>query len=276
MTFAHTVTMKLSLAPLATAFGALLAVGCAAASAPTETSEDDLRKKAFGYTCTTSDARVLEDAARIEIAVADGVFRFTDGFGPNLGARDRSYRAPKGTSRARYDGFEYGGDCALRLVVDASALTGGATPVLRVQCEGDDFTQDVYQCSGPRPARIEVPPPAPPAPPPAPPSPPLGARRWSCAAQGALVLTDRLTLQVDAAGMRLVADDLTYEGTRDDGYRSRSGAYVAYDDFGYGGDCSMSAVVEEKILQSSASSATLKVRCKGDDFAQDSYACKPE
>lgn len=258
------------------ALASLAVVACSAETGSEAASEDDLATKAYGYTCTTSDARVLEDAARIEIAVAKGALRFVDGFGPNLGERDATYRAPKGKARARYRGFEYGGDCTLSLVVDEGATRGDAGPSLRVQCDGDDFVQDVYTCGAAKPARI-APAKAPPAPPPAAPVPAANAKKWSCETKSPTVLSKRVVMQTDAKAMRLVAEDFTYEGVRDADYRPKTGTWAKFEDFGYGGDCAMSAVVDESIARgAAAATTTLKVRCGGDGYSQDVYTCRPK
>ncbi len=251
---------------------AVLSSACSAEAVDAVEAEDDLSTKAYAYTCTSPGSRVLEEADSIEIAVSNGLLRFTDGYGPNLGDRDATYRAPKNTSRARFRGFSYGGDCSLSLVVDDAALRGAPNPQLRVQCAGDDFVQDLYTCGAAKPTRLAKPkPPAPVLPN----GPPAGTKTWTCTSPDGRILEGTVALQVDDDAMRLVADELVYEGTRDRAYKPKTGSFVRYDDFGYGGDCAMSAVVEEKAIAGTASSTVLKVRCAGDDFTQDTYACTP-
>ncbi len=236
---------------------------------------DELSQRATEYTCRIGTARILE-SAEMKVTVADGHMRFVDVYGPNTGERDRSYRAPTNTQRVRYDGFEYGGDCNFRIVMDASALRGAASPQMRVQCSTDEeFMQDLYTCDSPRATRLNVRPPGPVTPPP-PVVPSRDAKKWDCISTEGRILEDSVTLQIEDAGMRLVADDLEYEGVRDRDYRSRAGSWFEYEDFDYGGDCTMTAVVEQKILQPGTTSAKLKVRCAGDDFTQDTYTCKPQ
>lgn len=206
--------------------------------------------------------------------VTNGLLRYTDGYGETLGARDNGYRPPSGTTRARYDGFEYGGDCWLRVVANSGLVLGDPSAQLRVQCTSDeDFFQDVYTCSNPRRASLEIPDPTP-APPPEP-SVPEDLKKWECTTSDPSALGAAVTMQLDEDSMRLVAhdDDLTYEGVRDRDYRPQHGSYIEYDDFEYGGDCSLSAVVEERALIPATSSVTLKVRCAGDDFVQGVYRC---
>lgn len=50
--------------------------------------------------------------------------------------------------------------------------------------------------------------------------------------------------------------------------------WIAYDDVEYGGDCSITLVVDAKVLTSGTAATTLKVRCAGDDFLEAVYACK--
>lgn len=252
---------------------AIALVACGGGSSAATDESNVSQELGFEYTCTASGAFILHEASSMKVAVSGSHLRFADGYGINFGARDHSYRPPQGTERARYDGFEYGGDCALRLVIDEGALSGAPTAKLRVQCSGDDFLQDVYSCRDPQRVGLGAPPP-PPSPPAEPAGPPASAASWSCTTSDDRILSREVTMQVDADGMRLVADDLEYVGVRDPRYRSRSGSYIEFDDFGYGGDCSMSAVVEEEVLQSAAASeVTLKVRCAGDDFTQDTYRC---
>lgn len=238
--------------------------------------EEDLATKAFAYTCTSPGSRILDDADTIEVAVSNGVLRFVDGFGENTGDRDRSYRAPRGKARARFEGFTYGGDCALAFVVDEGALSGKPAPQVRVQCAGDDFVQDLYTCGAARSARVRKP--SPPSPPPAPvvTGPGANARGWSCTSPTGHVLEKKVQVKVDDGAMRVIAGDFDYDGVRDRAYVPRAGAFVRYDGFDYGGDCSLSAVIEPKAITPGAATAVLKVRCAGDDFVQDTYACKAD
>ncbi len=57
---------------------------------------------------------------------------------------------------------------------------------------------------------------------------------------------------------------LEYEGARDTKYRSQTS--FEYQDFEYGGDCTMTAVIETKATQVSTTSVSLLVRCRGDGF----------
>lgn len=258
-----------ALASLAVAF---VSAACSADAVDAAEAEDDLTAKAYAYTCTSPGARILEEAGSIDIVVSNGLFRFTDGYGPNLGERDAKYRAPKNTSRARFDGFEYGGDCSLSLVVDEAALRGAPRPELRVQCAGDDFVQDLYTCGAARPTRLAKPKPPAPA---VPNGPPASTKTWTCTSGDGRILESTVALQVDDGAMRLTADELVYEGTRDRAYKPKTGTFVRYDGFAYGGDCAMSAVVEQKAIAGTGASTVLKVRCAGDDFVQDTYSCKP-
>lgn len=251
----------------------LLSIACASSTDDASTNEDDLTQRAFEYTCKRS-APVILEKPEIKVVVADGHLRFTDAFGENTGKRDKTYRSPPNTDRRRYEDFEWGGDCSFRIVMDNAALRGAPNAQMRVQCSNDDeFQQDLYQCSAPRATRLNIrPTPAEPVTPP--PTPARNAKKWTCTSTDGRILTSRVTMQVDDKGMRLVADDLEYEGVRDTKYRSSTN--YEYEDFGYGGDCTMTAIVETKITQASTTSAALKVRCRGDDFTQDSYRCTPQ
>lgn len=258
--------------------GTLLAgivVGCSSSSDGIGSGEADLTLRAFEYTCTSSSARILENAQSMKVTVTDGRLQFVDGYGPNLGERDRSYRAPRGTDRGRYVGFEYGGDCSLKVVIDTPGIQGAESFKMRVQCSADEeFEQDVYSCAGPRRASLNIP--EPPITPTPDPTPSPAAKKWTCTTSDGQVLASTITVTVDDGAMRIVSEDLQYDGARDRAYRSRSGAYMQFDSFGYGGDCSMSVVVEEKVLsEPTPGSATLKVRCAGDDFTQNVYRCAP-
>jgi hypothetical protein len=247
-------------------------VACSGESGNVASDESDLTLRAYEYTCTSPGARILDQASTIKLKITNGVLRFVDGFGENTGERDNTYRSPRNTSRVRYDGFEYGGDCELKLVIDDGAIRGAASATLRVQCSGDDFMQDIYACKDPRRARLEIPDPN--APPPVVPGPPASTKKWVCTSADGRILEKDVELQTTADDMRLVSDDLEYLGVRNRDYRARSGSYIAFEGFEYGGDCAMSAVVEDKILTAGTTEATLKVRCAGDDFHQDVYSCR--
>lgn len=266
-------TLRRPLLLLIAAAAPLASVACTSSSDDASTNEDDLSQKAFAYTCKKNGPMILEKN-EIEVIVADGHLRFTDAYGPNTGTRDKTYKNPPNTDRRRYEDFEYGGDCSFRIVMDTAAIRGAANAQMRVQCSNDDeFQQDLYQCSSPRPTRLNIRP-IPTDPERPPPSPATNAKKWSCVSTDGRILTSRVTMQVDDTGMRLVADDLTYEGTRDTKYRSTTN--YEYEDFGYGGDCTMTAVIETKVTKAGTTSAAMKVRCRGDDFTQDSYRCTPQ
>ncbi len=272
--------MRRAFAPLLSlaAVAALSTTACSSSSAADDSlsgnAEAELRVSAFRYTCRASASTVL-NRRELAVTVSAERLRFVGEFGESLGERDHAYRAPAGTSRARYTGFEWGEDCSLKFVVDSSAVRGAAAPKLRVQCSGDDgFRQDVYDCASPTRSRLTTPEVEPP--PPAQPTHGASARKWSCIGSGTSVLEDRLSVRLDDGVMTLKAGDFEYVGTRDRDYRSRTGSNAAYEDFGYGGDCTMTAVVETKALDASSSEAALKVRCKGEGFQEDRYRCTAE
>lgn len=260
-------------------FASLLAVGLVGCAAPPEDAaaaeDEDLSKQtAYEYSCSNGSPTVLETKA-FKLTVADGHMRFDDTHGENTGKRDRSYKTPKNTSRARYTGFDWGDDCDFKMVVDTSAMTGKAKIELRAQCSRDDeFRQDVFSCVSPKKTRLNIRPPAPITPPPAT-GPAANTKKWACTATGDDSFAPTLGLQVTGEAIRIMGE-FDWEGTRDETYKSRSGANIGYDNFDYGGDCELTAVVESKILEANTTQATLKVRCRADDFQQYAYACKPQ
>lgn len=262
---------------IAVSVGLLLGAAACAASPSDDgaTSDEDLvRQSAFEYTCRAAAERTVLDKDTFTLTVADGNLRFDGGYGVSTGARDRTYRSPKNTSRARYTGFDWGDDCAFKLVVDAAALAGKESVQLRAQCATEDeFRQDLFACGSPKKVRLDVRPPAP-----TPPSPgpvvPTNAKKWTCTATGDAGFGKQLGLKVTDKAIR-IEGEFDWEGTRDTGYRSKNGATIAFDGFDYGGDCELSAVVDAKILSSEVTSAALKVRCRGESLEQYAYTCKP-
>jgi hypothetical protein len=268
-----TVRMKLG------ALVSLVSVGLVACAAPegdtVAAEDDDLNKQAaYEYTCNNDSPTVLEKKS-FKLTVADGHMRFDDAYGENTGARDRSYKSPKNTSRARYTGFGWGDDCDFKMVVDAAAFSGKSSIELRAQCASDDeFRQDVFSCKSPKKTRLSIKPPTPITPPPIT-GPAANTKKWSCSATGDDSFASTLGLQVTADAIR-ISGEFDWEGSRDKSYKSRSGANMGFDNFDYGGDCELTAVVEAKILEANATSASLKVRCRADDFQQYAYSCKPQ
>jgi hypothetical protein len=260
---------------LTTAALVSFAAACSGPTPSTEegTTSDALRMKAFEYECSSPGATILSPSLRV--AFADGALRLTDDDGPNFGTRDRQYRAPKGTSRARYDGLEFGGDCELRLVVDTLALTGGAKPALRVQCSTDDsFEQDVYACKNPRAVTENTPAPAPKPPPHPGPSP--DARTFTCTGSSSAMLGRSLEMTIDAKAIKLQSDgeDFAREGTRNPAFKAKNGARrIQYKNFEHGDDCELTTVLDETALEPATKTIELDVRCAGDDFQQDRYRC---
>ncbi len=255
-------------------WAALSAVACGGADGA-KTGDDEVRssERGFEYTCAVPPGSTLLDKPTTTVLITEGHLRFDGDYGPNLGDRDPRYKAPRGTTRVRYEGFETGDDCALKAVADAALVRGDARGELRLQCAGDDFQQDVLSCSHPKPATFKVP--IAPPPPPEPPLPPADAKSFACTTTADYPLLEAtLTMQVVDGSIRLRGEDGETTATRDRDYRPRSGDWIAYDDVGYGGDCSMSLVVEGRALAAETSETVLKVRCAGDEFQEDRYACK--
>jgi hypothetical protein len=208
----------------------------------------------------------------VKITLSEKRLSFVGEYGENVGTRDLSYKAPRGAARGRFVDFAWGDDCAFKIVADTAGFTGTARADVRVQCASDDeFRQDVFHCKSPQ--RVTLSPP--PEPPPAPeqPEPGANAAKWSCTTTDGRVVSNRIEVTIDDDAVRLEADDLEYLGSRDRKYRSRSGSRIGYEDFGYGGDCEMTLVADANIVDPSARSSNLQVRCKGDDYLQDSYRC---
>lgn len=260
------------------ALGLALVAACAS-EASTSSTDDHLRPRAergFEFDCATPATRTLIAAASTKLLITEGHLRFVDDHGPNIGKRDTKFRAPTGTARVRYDDFETGDDCVLRVVADETVLKGRRGQV-RVQCAGDGFQQDILSCTNPKPATYKPPAPVPSPVVPTPDAPPDDTKRWDCRTTTPYpLLAPALAMQVVDASIRVVAagkPDLT--GVRDRDYTPRSGSWMQFEDVGYGGDCSMTFVVSGSALGPTASSTTLKVRCAGDGFQEDRYACKP-
>jgi hypothetical protein len=245
------------------------AVACGGASADGVTGNDDeLRstEQGFSYACQAVGDHTLIEKAQTTVVVTSGHLRFDGDFGPNLGARDPGYKAPKGTSRVRYDGYETGDDCVLKVVADTALVSGQPSGEVRLQCAGDGFQQDLLRCSAPTPTKLRLPKPSAPPAPVTPVGPPASAPTWTCTNASPSELEASLTMQISDDAIRVVSGDLDYTGTRDRAYHPRSGSWIAYDDVGYGGDCSMTFVVDPGALAAGASRTTLKVRCAGDTF----------
>lgn len=248
---------------------------CSAAAADDDvTNDDDLTgQAAYQYACRATTSRTVLDTETFTLTVADGHLRFDGGHGTVTGARDRAYRSPKNTSRARYSGFDWGDDCTFKLVVDATALAGKGGVTLRAQCSTEDeFRQDIFACGSPKKTRLDVKPA--PATPVAEPILPASAKQWICRATSESGFGPQLGLQVTEKAIR-IKGEFDWEGSRDAGYKSKSGATIAFDGFDYGGDCELSAIVDAKILSAGTTSAALKVRCRGESFEQYAYTCKP-
>jgi len=259
--------------------GLAAVAGCSGSEASPESADDDeLRstERGFEYDCTTPAGRTLIDSASTKLLITDGHLRFDGNFGPNLGARDKTYKAPAGAVRVRYGGYETGDDCAMKVVADETLLKGQPSGKLRIQCAGDGFQQDILSCSAPKAATLKLPRTAPTTPP-APTVPPASTKKWACTTTaGSPSLEGAVTMQVVDGSIRVLADSLEYTGTRDREYHPRSGNWLSYDDVGYGGDCSMSLIVDAKTLIASSTTTTLKVRCSGEGFQEDRYSCKPK
>lgn len=249
----------------------VLASAACSASAPGAASESGLTSSAAGfeYECEAPTSfTILEDAQTTRVAVTGAYLRFVDGFGPQLGARDTTYRAPAGKERMRFDGFTYGGDCHLQVVADTSASAGAATTTVRVQCRsGEEFQQDVYACKNPKPVTLAAP--ATPTVPAEPSGPAPTAKRWTCTSPGAL-FGATVTMQLDATRMRVDNGEFDYVGVSAE---SGDQDLLTFTDFGYGGDCAMSTTVDRKALDG-AGEVSLRVECYGDDEIDDRYVCR--
>jgi hypothetical protein len=244
-----------------------------------ETNEDNLTQAGFSYTCVAPEANLLEKT-RLTLDVTADHMRFNGVRGANYGARDRAYRASRGgqaVARIKYYDFEWGDDCTFKIIADESILRGAAKPSVRAQCGRDSqFTQEVYQCSNPKPMRMRVPKQAP-APPsqPSNPTPPVGTRAWSCTSSNAFSFDAHVIMQTDGASMRIAQREagFVHDGIRDREFRSTSGTTMGFEDFETGEDCVMTAVVDSKVLVATHKSAALKLRCKGDTIETTTYAC---
>lgn len=258
--------------------GLLGLVGCGAAADSATGDDVELRssERGFEYECTTPASRTLIEKPSTKVLVTPGHLRFDSDYGLSLGERDKTYKAPTGTTRARYAGYETGEDCVMKLVADQALLDGEATGKLRIQCAGDDFQQDTLSCANPKAAKLTLLPPAPP-PPPAPSVPPASARKWACTTTSEYPSLEEgsLTMQVVDDSIRLLVAEFDYTGTRNRDYRPRSGNWIAYNDLDYGGDCTMTVIVDPNALVSSTTATTLKVRCAGEGYQEDIYACTP-
>lgn len=263
-----------------TAPGALLAIACGGAvddDASASAAAASRAESGFEYECTAPASRTLIEAEKTKILITEGHFRFEGDYGPNLGTFDAKYRSPRGTSRVRFDGFETGMDCTMKVVADKALLEGKPDGKMRLQCAGDDFQQDVLSCSRPTPATFIPADPKPAEPTGGDTTPPASTKTWDCDVTGdQSALEDKLTMQVVDDSIRVVSDEDEYTGTRDRNYRPRSGNWISFEDFEYGGDCTLTLVVDPNALVASTLSTTLKVRCSGDDVVEGVYACKPK
>jgi len=267
--------MRLSLLALSSALVSIVAiVGCAGSDDGTTGDDAEQRstERGFEYTCTPSGSASVLDVPSTKVVVTKKHLRYENSYGPNLGAHDPTYRAPRNTARVRYEGFETGDDCTLKVVADEALVEGKPTGQLRIQCSGDDFRQDTLLCNGMRATTLRLPGATPPGPP-APATPPANTRKFTCTtASDSSSLEKTLTMQVTDEAIRINAE-FEHTGTRDRDYRARSGNWMQFDNVEYGGDCSMTFVVDGNALTSSNRNTTLKVRCAGDGFQEDRYAC---
>jgi hypothetical protein len=249
---------------------------CAVDSSDSETSEDNLTQAGFSYTCVAPEANLLEKT-RLTFDVTADHMRFNGVHGSNYGVRDRAYRPLHGAPRIKYSQFGWGDDCTFKIIADDSILRGAANPLVRAQCGRDsDFTQEVYQCSAPKPMRMRIPAPPPSSrPEPTPVSVPASARSWSCTSSNPLSFDAHVTMQTNGDAMKLTQKDsgFVHDGIRDRDFRSTSGTTIGFEDFETGEDCVMTAVVDSKVLVPTNKSATLKIRCKGDTIETTSYSC---
>lgn len=253
-----------SLALVPAGLVALVAVACSSTAPSEGAGESDLTaSKGFAYDCTASST-ILEDADELLVEVTPTRLRFTDGYGPNLGAMDSKYRPRGGADRVRYDGFGFGGDCSLDIIADRTALAGAETTTVRVQCRSyEEFYQDIYTCKNPRPVTIAEPAPAPPPDP----TPAADARTWSCKGDiGAL--GDDVKLQLDEKSIR-VEGDHEHLGLREEAVAGK----LAYS-LEFGGDCSLTATVATSALEATAKEIELSLSCEGPDAFTDVYTCK--
>jgi len=260
---------------LATSIAAI--AGCSSGVDSSASADDDeLRstERGFEYDCTTPASRTLIDSPKTKVLVTRKHLRFDGNFGQSLGELDTTYKAPAGKKRVRFSGYDTGEDCVLKVVADQDALDGKPTGGVRVQCSGDDFQQDLLSCSNPRAATLRLPKATPP--PPAPVTPPAATKTWTCTTPSEYASLGALSMQVTAEAIRIVNTDFTYEGTRDHAYRARSGSWMQFDSFDYGGDCSLTAIVAEDALAPTTASTALKIRCSGETFQEDRYTCKPK
>lgn len=246
---------------------ALVAVACSAAAPEAGSSEENATAaNGFEYECASPGAFILSEAETTKVAVSEKRIRFTDAFGESEGVRDPSYRTPAGTDRMRFHGFNFGEDCGLFLVADRAMLGGAETAQLRVQCRGDDFMQDLYTCTNPR--AVSLPDPVPQPPPPPPPAPAASAKRWTCT--GGEFFGATITMAVDATAMSLENDDFEFTSARTGG----EGGKAIYEDFGFGGDCSLSATIDETAIGATTGEVSVRVLCEGPDFFDETYACR--
>jgi hypothetical protein len=255
----------------------LVFAGCAGSSGPTtSTGEGELggTERGFAYECTTE--KMFISAATTKVVVTKNHLSFEGDWGPNVGARDDSYHAPAGKQRVRFDGYETGEDCEMQVVADQAVIDGKPTGEVRIQCAGDGFQQEVLSCSKPKPASYQSPAPVQPEPQNQAPVPPDSTKKWACQTTDSSVFADRLVMQVVDDSIRVVEDGMDHTGTRDRDYHPHSGDWIQYDNVEYGGDCSITLVVEAKALAASPTSTQLKVRCAGDDFVQALYRCTPQ
>lgn len=252
-------------------------VGCSGgASSDVATNEGELAsaEAGFEYECTTEQMFISE--ATTKVLVTKQHLSFEGDWGPNVGALDPSYRPPAGKQRVRFDGYETGEDCEMKVVADQAIVDGKPSGEVRIQCSGDDFLQEVLSCSKPKPATYQDPEPSAPEPPNVTPEPPADAKTWACQTTDPSAFADHLVMQVVEDSIRVVEDDMDHTGERDRDYHPRSGDWIQYDNVEYGGDCAITLVVDAKVLAPATTSTRLKVRCTGDDFVQALYTCKPQ
>lgn len=265
--------MKLALGSVGSLVLAVVAVACGGTDG-TSAADSDITagERGFSYECKTEKMFISADKTKVLVTAKH--LSFEGDWGPNVGALDSTYRPPAGKKRVRYDGFETGEDCSMRVVADQALLDGQATGQVRIQCQGDDFQQEILDCSKPKPATYRAP--APPPPPEPVVTVPADAKKWSCKTTDGSAFADKLTMQISDAAITIQeeGEDFDRTGTRYREYKPRSGNWIAYDNVEYGGDCSITLVVDAKALSASTTSTTLKVRCAGDDFLESVYACK--
>ncbi|MBX3227441.1 MAG: hypothetical protein KIT84_13890 [Labilithrix sp.] len=265
---------KLGVGLLAVCSGVVVACGGAEGGATSASESEVTVERGFEYECKTE--QMIVSAETTKVLVTPKRLTFEDDYGTNIGVHDPTYRAPAGKRRVRYDGFETGMDCWLRVVADQDVVDGKPKGQVRIQCQGDDFMQEVLDCSNPKPATYRVPGPPPPPPPPVDATLPADARKWACTTSGGSAFADKLTMQINEDVIRIQeeGEDFDRTGERKHSYRPRSGDWIAYDNVEYGGDCAITLVVDAKVLASGTTSTTLKVRCAGDDFHEAQYTCK--